>query len=161
MDKIINTKSAAEITKELKRQHKKLVLTGGVFDILHVGHTRFLKQARKKGDYLFVLLESDSRVKKLKGEMRPINNQKFRAEILASLYFVDYVVILSKSFSNKDYDKLINVLKPDLIALTKNSPTKIYAKRQAEKIGAEVLEIIPRIINQSTTKIAEIISRNF
>lgn len=161
MNKVISVKKAIILTKKLKVQNKKVVVAGGIFDILHVGHIRFLKKAREKGDCLLVLLEPDSRAKKIKGETRPINNQKIRAEILASLYFIEYVIILSKSLSNAGYDKLIYKLKPDIIALIKGSPTKVHAKRQAEKINAKVLEIIPRIQNQSTTKIAEIISKSF
>lgn len=149
-----------KLARKLKRRNKKIVVTGGIFDILHIGHIRFLRKAKEEGDLLFVLLEPDSRAKKEKGENRPINKQKERAEVLSSLSFVDYVININDLFSNKDYDKLIYSLKPDIIALTKGSSTKLHAKRQAKETGAKVLEIIPRIRNKSTTRIAKIISES-
>ena len=123
MTEIINTKKAIIISKKLKREGKKLVLAGGVFDILHIGHVKFLEAAKKKGDILFILLESDESVKKYKGINRPINGQKERAMILSFLRPIDYVIILKEMKTNSDYDKLIINLKPDIIATTKKKST--------------------------------------
>lgn len=161
MNKIVSTKKAIELVKNFKLQKKKIVLAGGIFDIIHVGHVRFLEKAKQKGDILFILLESDKKAKIEKGNTRPINNQKTRAEILASLNYLDYVVILNNILSDDNYDKLLREIKPDIIAVTKGSTTFTHAKRQSVKTGAKVIEVIPRINNQSTTKIAEFISKSF
>ena len=159
MNRIINTEKAIKISKKLKREGKKLVLAGGCFDILHVGHIKFLTAAKKKGDILFILLESDKNVEKFKGKNRPINNQAERAMVLSSLRFVDYVIILGEMKTNSDYDKLIVNLKPDIIATTKKSQQIIHNARQAKLIDAELALVINRISNKSTTRLAEIISQ--
>lgn len=161
MDKILNALDGIKLARKVKLKNKKIVVTGGMFDILHVGHIRFLQKAKSKGDFLFVLLESDKRARIDKGNSRPINNQKERAEILSSLNYVNYVIMLEGVLSNEKYDELIFKLNPNVIALTKGSSTKKHAKRQASKLGAKVLEVIPRIKNKSTTRIAEIISKSF
>ena len=79
------------------RKNKKVVFTNGCFDILHVGHLRYLQDARALGDFLIVGLNSDASVKRLKGSQRPIQNEKDRAEILLGLSCVDAVVILMKT----------------------------------------------------------------
>lgn len=159
MNRIINTEKAIKISKKLKREGKKLVLAGGCFDILHVGHIKFLTAAKKKGDILFILLESDKNVEKFKGKNRPINNQAERAMVLSSLRFVDYVIILGEMKTNSDYDKLIVNLKPDIIATTKKSQQIIHNARQAKLIDAELALVINRISNKSTTRLAGIISQ--
>ncbi len=82
----------ADLCAQLKAQGKKVVLTNGCFDILHVGHVRYLQQARALGDCLVVGLNSDDSVRRLKGATRPINSQRDRAEVLGALRCVDYVV---------------------------------------------------------------------
>lgn len=161
MNKIISIKKAVKISKKLHASDKTLVLSGGCFDILHIGHIKFLKNAKKYGNSLFILLESDESVKKLKGEKRPINSINDRAEILASINFVDYVIPLEGVMTDIDYDKLIFNLKPDVITVTKNNPEVIHAKRQAKKINAKVIEVIARIENKSSTNLAKLISKNF
>ena len=159
MIKIVSPKEAVEILKRLK--NKKIVLTGGCFDILHIGHIELLKNAKRKGDYLFVLLENDKNVKKLKGKGRPINSQKERAIILSSFEYVDYVILLPDMASNKDYDKLVYLLNPDIIAVTKDSPQIVHNLRQTEKINAKVWEVTKIIKDKSTTKLAKLIKQNF
>lgn len=161
MDKSINITQAINIAQKLKEEIKSIALCGGIFDILHVGHTRFLQKAKQEADILFILLESDERARKEKGKDRPINSQKERAEVLSSLSYVDYIVTLSDNFENEDYDELIEKINPNIIAVTEQSSTLSHAKRQAKKTGAKVLEVIPRIENRSTTRIAEIISKTF
>lgn len=154
MKKIISAKEAIRIIPKLKKLNKKIVLAGGCFDILHIGHIKFLEGAKKKGS-LFLLLESDNSVKKLKGEGRPIYNQKERAKILSSLTFVDFVIPLTKSLKNEEYDKLIKSLKPDLIAATINDSGEEHKRRQAKSIGAKLFFASKRIKNKSTSKIIE------
>lgn len=161
MNKIINLKKAINLSKKLKAEHKTLVITGGCFDILHIGHIRFLEKAKKQGDFLFILLENDKNVKKLKGNNRPINTQKDRAQILASILYVDYIVLLDEMKTNNDYDNLIYKIKPDIITTTKNDPQGEHNERQAKKINAKVSYVIERIEDKSTSKLAAIISKNF
>ena len=161
MKKIISVKTALKVLENIRKKNKIVVLTGGCFDILHVGHIRFLSKAKKQGDYLFLLLENDKTVKKLKGFNRPINSQKERAEVLAALSFVDYVVLLEEMKNNNDYDKLISALRPNIIATTKDDPQAIHNLRQAKEINAKVSFVTNRIKNRSTTLLAEIISKNF
>ena len=75
MKKIINFRQATKIFQILKKKNKKTIICGGCFDILHIGHIEFLEIAKKQGGFLFVLLENDKNVKKIKGKERPINSQ--------------------------------------------------------------------------------------
>jgi D-glycero-beta-D-manno-heptose 1-phosphate adenylyltransferase len=102
-------KSEAEI-RELKSQvsGKKLILTNGCFDILHIGHLRYLQAAKSLGDYLLIGVNSDNSVKALKGESRPLNNQFDRAEILNGLNCVDFTYI----FEEKTAKNLIDLVRP-------------------------------------------------
>ena len=134
----------------------RIVLTGGCFDILHVGHVRFLSEAKKMGDYLVVLLESDKNVKKLKGENRPVFIQKERAEMLSALRSVDLVVLLPEMENDSDYLSLIRIIKPDAIVVTENDPNIEKKRGQARKIRGE-LEVVPFIRTLSTSKLAKII----
>lgn len=157
---VLDIEQAIKVSNQLKNKRKSIVLVGGCFDILHVGHVRFLQSARKQGDVLFVLLESDENVRKLKGKNRPINSQIDRAEILSSLKPVDYVVLLNNMKSDKDYDKLIACLKPDILATTENDPDKKHKQRQADIMGASVKEVIKRFEDKSTTILQETILKN-
>jgi rfaE bifunctional protein nucleotidyltransferase chain/domain len=157
-NKIISTNQAITICKILRTQGKRIVLVGGCFDVLHIGHIAFLKEARQRGDVLIVLLESDENINHLKGPNRPINTQKDRAEILENLEIVDYVVNLPAFTKNVDYDNLVISLKPAIIAITKGDPGKNHKDRQAEKIGAKVVEVTDTVSNRSTTKLLEILT---
>lgn len=110
MGKIVNKEEIINIVKNLKKENKKTVFTNGCFDILHVGHVRYLKASKKCGDVLIVGVNSDSSVKNLKGPTRPINNENDRAEIISELGFVDYVIL----FSENSPAKLLEEIKPDI-----------------------------------------------
>lgn len=161
MNKIVSLQKAIEISQNIKIQKKTIVLGGGCFDILHIGHIKFLEKAKKYGNYLFVLLESDATVKKLKGKERPINNQKDRAGILSAINFVDYVVLLGEIKNNEQYDKMVFDLKPNIIAVTKNDPKTIHNKRQAKMINAKVVSVINRLTNKSSSNLSKLIAKNF
>jgi rfaE bifunctional protein nucleotidyltransferase chain/domain len=90
---------------------KKVVFTNGVFDLLHIGHITYLAKAAELGDKLIIGLNSDSSVKRIKGETRPINNQGSRAALLAALFFVDAVVV----FEEDNPLNLITTLMPDIL----------------------------------------------
>lgn len=155
MGKIITIKQAIEISKDLKRKNKIAVLVGGAFDLLHVGHVKFLEEAKKQGDFLFVLLESDKSIRKLKGNLRPLNSQKDRALILSSINYVDFVIKLKGILQNKEYDKIIQKLLPRVLATTAKDLNIEHKKRQAKLTGAKVIEVIKRIPNKSTSKIID------
>ena len=108
--KIKTRKEIGRIAKELKQQGKKIVTCNGCFDILHVGHIKFLTEAKQQGDILIVGLNSDKSVKENKGPERPINNENDRATVLAALEAVDYVII----FNEKTPIKLLEIIKPDI-----------------------------------------------
>jgi rfaE bifunctional protein nucleotidyltransferase chain/domain len=92
-EKIIDAERAATISKELRENGQRLVFTNGCFDLLHVGHVRYLAAARALGDALMVAINGDESVRALKGEGRPLNGESERAEVIAALEGVDYVVI--------------------------------------------------------------------
>jgi rfaE bifunctional protein nucleotidyltransferase chain/domain len=100
------------IIQEHKKRGQKVVLANGCFDLIHVGHIRYLKESKKKGDILVLALNSDSSIRKLKGEGRPILNQKERAVIASSFYFIDYITF----FDEPNVEKVLLALKPDIHA---------------------------------------------
>lgn len=155
MNKILNINKAIKLSSKLRKQHKTIVLVGGVFDILHVGHVKFLEKAKEKGDFLFVLLESDKSVRKLKGEKRPINRQKDRAQILSSLKAVDYVVLLRGILKNKDYDRIVKRILPDVLAITAPDRGRVHKDRQGKLTGAKVKIVLRRLKNKSTSRLAK------
>ncbi|HUQ85741.1 MAG TPA: adenylyltransferase/cytidyltransferase family protein [Candidatus Limnocylindrales bacterium] len=158
MTKIINTDQAIDLSQKITKNGKTVVLVGGCFDILHVGHIAFLTKAKKAGDALFVLLESDESIKKIKGLNRPINTQTDRAIILESLEIVDYVITLPTIENDKDYDNLVISLKPAIIAITKGDPMKHHKDRQAKLVNGKVLVVSASIVNKSTTRLINILN---
>ncbi|MDD5585110.1 MAG: D-glycero-beta-D-manno-heptose 1-phosphate adenylyltransferase [Candidatus Omnitrophica bacterium] len=111
MGTIQSSHSIANIVRRLKRQGKRVVFTNGCFDIIHPGHIKILKEARKKGDILVVGLNSDASIKRIKGKHRPILNERARAQVLAALEVVDYVVL----FDSDTPLELIKAIKPDYL----------------------------------------------
>lgn len=153
MKKILNPQEAIKIAKKIKNQGSTIVLAGGFFDILHIGHIKFLENSKKYGDYLFVLLEDDDKAKKIKGKDRPINSQKKRAIILSVIKSVDYVVLLRQMTTNDDYDKIITQISPSVITTTSGDPNIKHKKRQAKLVNGKVINVISRIEKYSTTRL--------
>ena len=104
-------KDNIEIINRIKDQRKKIVFTNGCFDLLHVGHIRYLSQAKKLGDFLIIGLNSDSSVKELKGEDRPINSFEDRATLLSAIESVDLVIM----FEEQTPENLIKDIVPDIL----------------------------------------------
>ena len=104
-------KDNIEIINRIKAERKKIVFTNGCFDLLHVGHVRYLAQAKKLGDFLIIGLNSDSSVKELKGEDRPINSFKDRATLLSAIESVDLVIM----FEEQTPENLIKDIVPDIL----------------------------------------------
>ena len=104
-------KDNIDIIKKIKVERKKIVFTNGCFDLLHVGHIRYLSQAKKLGDFLIIGLNSDRSVKKLKGKDRPINSFEDRATLLSALNSVDLVI----KFKEQTPENLIKDIVPDVL----------------------------------------------
>lgn len=149
--KIKNIKAIKSIVARLKARRKKVVFTNGCFDILHVGHIRYLRKARSLGDILVVGLNTDRSVRQIKGEKRPVVPQGERAEVLAALEFVDYVV----PFDEPDPFVLIEKLKPNILVKGADWPKdKIIGRNVVEKAGGRVVRI-PLVPGASSSGIIE------
>jgi rfaE bifunctional protein nucleotidyltransferase chain/domain len=151
MNKITTIDQASKLSLKFKQAGKIIILAGGCFDILHLGHLKFLEKAKEQGDLLFLLLESDENIKKRKGENRPINKQSHRASILSALPYVDYIIPLEEMTKDEEYDKLIVQIKPAVIAITSGDKHIEKRKMQCEMIGAQLKEVINQMDSPSTT----------
>jgi len=157
MGRILTRPELAAEMKRLQAAGKKVVFTNGVFDILHVGHLRYLTQARSLGDALVIGLNADSCVKRLKGELRPILPEAERAELLAGLACVDYVCV----FGEDDPRELIKSATPDLLVKGGDWPIdKILGRDTVEAHGGKVFSL-PFVEGRSTTTIVQDIARKF
>lgn len=135
----------------LRDEGKKLVFTNGVFDILHVGHVRYLSDTRDLGDALVVAVNSDASVRELKGAGRPLMPENDRAEILAALQAVDYVTI----FDDISPRTLIAELLPDVLVKGGDySLDQIHGREEIEAAGGRVVSL-PFVEGASTSKIIE------
>ncbi len=151
--KIIDIQKLAERGKELRTGGKKLVATNGCFDLLHLGHVRYLQAARALGDALVVGLNGDQSVRELKGPGRPINDEKTRAEMLAALECVDLVAI----FSEVRATRFLEMAAPAIYAKGGDySSETLNAEERAilQKLGAEI-RIIPLEEGYSTSGLLE------
>lgn len=153
MAKIVTVSNLAKIIQNPKKQNKKIVLSGGCFDVLHPGHVIFLEKAKKAGDILVVFLESDKKVRELKGIGRPIHSQEERAKVLSALSAVDYIVMLPYMNRDKEYDQLIMKIKPDVIAATARDANNAHHLRSAKLSGAKLKLVTKMIGNYSTSKL--------
>ncbi|MCX7697900.1 MAG: D-glycero-beta-D-manno-heptose 1-phosphate adenylyltransferase [Candidatus Goldbacteria bacterium] len=154
---IFSRKKLLKILKKLKIQGKKIVFTNGCYDILHIGHIRFLKKAKKFGDILLVALNSDSSVKKIKGDKRPIIPQRERAEVLSALEFVDFITV----FYEPDPYNIIKDIKPDVLVKGGDWPlNKIIGADIVKKSGG-IVKNIKYIKGNSTTEIINKVLRNY
>ena len=137
-----------------KQQGETIVLATGIFDLLHIEHLRFLTRAKAAGDKLIVGIETDVRVKQIKGENRPINNQQVRLEQLNSLKSVDLAFILPDKFHTQaDWEKLVQDIKPDIYAVSSHTSYLANKKRVAEKCGCQFRVVHQHNPQYSTSKI--------
>ncbi|NJD21730.1 MAG: D-glycero-beta-D-manno-heptose 1-phosphate adenylyltransferase [Melioribacter sp.] len=157
MSNIKNINELAEIRNELKLQNKKVVFTNGVFDILHAGHVDYLTKAKAKGDILIVAVNSDSSVKKIKGELRPIVPQGERAFIISSLKPVDYVVIFNEETPYEIIKKII----PDVLVKGGDWPVENIVGRDIVEANGGKVETIEFINDRSTTNIIKTVLERF
>ena len=135
-----------------------LVVVTGVFDLLHIGHLRFLEAARHLGDALIVGVEDDVRVRRWKGPDRPIMTQDDRCELLAALRVVDRVFLITGERIDPDYYvELLQPLAPRYLAVTADDPFLAEKQTAMEHIGVEVRVVTPRIENYSTTHLVQLL----
>lgn len=153
MAKIIGVNQISALCKNLRKSKKKIVLVGGCFDVVHPGHIGFLQKAKKAGDILIVLLESDQSVRALKGKDRPVHSQSMRAKVLSALEAVDLCLLLPATISEQIYDQIIDQIKPDIIAVTRGYANIKYHRRAAKMIGARFVYVTDMIGNFSTSRI--------
>jgi len=147
--KQISLKALPQICSDLRRKGKRIVLTNGCFDVLHVGHVKLLSASRQLGDVLIVALDDDDSVRRLKGPQRPVINANERLRILSALDSVDHVIL----FSAGELTKIIKAAKPDV--LTKGSDytvAKVQGRKIVQRHGGRV-EIIPITENISSTQV--------
>ncbi|MBI4685936.1 MAG: D-glycero-beta-D-manno-heptose 1-phosphate adenylyltransferase [Nitrospirae bacterium] len=150
MEKVLNWDKLKIAVDSLKARGKKIVFTNGCFDILHIGHIRYLKEAKKLGDMLIIGLNSDKSVAVIKPD-RPVNRQDHRAEVLASLELVDYVTL----FDEDTPYELIKLLKPDVLVKGGDWKTE-------DIVGSDIAKetySLPYVKGISTTGLIEKIKR--
>lgn len=147
--RLVDAGTLAQVREAMEAAGQRLVFTNGCFDLLHAGHVRYLRQARGLGEALAVGLNSDRSVRELKGEGRPVNAEEDRAEVLAALGCVDYVVI----FDGKRATDVLSTVRPHLYAKGGDyTPDSLDPEERAalEKAGTEI-RILPLVPGRSTT----------
>ncbi len=155
IQKILTPEQMLGERHRLRSAGARLVFTNGVFDLLHVGHVRYLTQARALGDALVVAINSDRTVRELKGPDRPVFDQAERAEILAALKVVDYVVV----FDDISPRKLIATLLPDVLVKGGDYQLdQIHGREEVEAAGGRVVSL-PFVEGASTTALIERMGR--
>jgi cytidyltransferase-like protein len=135
-----------------------LVVVTGVFDLLHIGHLRFLEAARRLGDTLNVGVEDDERVRRWKGPERPIQSQEDRCDLLNALRVVDQVFLISGERVDPDYYvELLRPLGARYLAVTADDPFLAEKRASMSQIGVEVVVVTPRIENYSTSRLVRLL----
>lgn len=151
IEKILSLEQMLGERQRLRSAGARLVFTNGVFDLLHVGHVRYLAQARSLGDALIVAINSDRTVRELKGADRPIFDQTERAEIVAALRHVDYVTV----FDDISPRSLIAKLLPDVLVKGGDYDLdQIHGREEVEAAGGKVISL-PFVEGASTTTLIE------
>ena len=150
-EKVKKREALKTIAAKARTEGKKIVFTNGCFDLLHAGHVRLLREAKKLGDLLIVALNSDSSAREIKGPDRPILPEEERAELIAALEMVDYVTL----FDEPDPLNLLRELRPNVLAKGGDwAEDKIVGREWVESYGGKVA-VIPYLKGHSTTEIIE------
>ncbi len=151
MRKVLSIAEAVALVEHLRHAGKEVVLTNGVFDLLHPGHVRYLQEARREGDALIVAVNSDRSVRAIKGPSRPVNSEAERAEVLAALACVDAVVV----FDEDDPQRVVSRLQPDVLVKGADwAKEAIIGRETVEARGGRVVRI-PLADGHSTSAIIE------
>ena len=154
-EKILSPDEAGAVRGRLRAEGRRLVFTNGCFDLLHVGHVRYLQAARALGDALIVAINSDAAVRQLKGALRPVMNEAERAEMLAALEAVSYVIV----FDELSPRPLIARLLPDVLVKGGDyALEEIHGREEVEAAGGRV-HALPFVEGASTTDIIERIKK--
>jgi len=146
-EKIVGRAGLCAIVRKLQGAGTRVVFTNGCFDILHVGHVRYLREARARGDLLVIGMNSDRSVRRLKGAGRPLVRERERAEVLAALEMVDYVTI----FDEDTPAELIAELRPDILVKGGDYRTEEVVGREIVEASGGRVVIVPLVRGQSTT----------
>jgi D-beta-D-heptose 7-phosphate kinase/D-beta-D-heptose 1-phosphate adenosyltransferase len=149
MNKILSWDALKREVDRLRAAGKQIAFTNGCFDILHVGHVRYLRDARRTGDCLIAALNSDASVRTIKGEKRPLVPQAERAEVVASLASVDYVTL----FEEQTPLRLIQYLRPDVLVKGADWPEEQVVGREAVLSWGGRVVLCPLTEGSSTTNI--------
>ena len=152
---LVSQKEIIDIVKKGHLEGKTFVVTNGCFDILHVGHVRYLQKTKEYADELIVMLNSDISVKSIKGEKRPINSEKDRAEILSSLSCVDYVVL----FEEDSPAELLNKMKPDVYTKGADYTLDTLPEKDVVIKNNIRVEFIEFVEGKSTTNVIDKINK--
>jgi rfaE bifunctional protein nucleotidyltransferase chain/domain len=153
--KIRTVRQLKPILSRLQRRGRRVVFTNGCFDLLHIGHLRYLQRARRFGDRLVVAINSDASVRKIKGPRRPLLPEAERAEVLAALTCVDYVTI----FNQPDPLAIVKALRPDVLIKGSDWGTnRIIGREIVEGRGGRVRRV-PLVKGVSTSRLIEKIIR--
>ena len=151
--KIVDADQLAAVSQEMRNKGRKLVLTNGCFDLLHVGHVRYLEAARALGDALAVAINGDESVRALKGDGRPLNNEANRAEVIAALGCVDHVIV----FPELRATQLLEKVRPTIYVKGGDyTQDTLHAEERAAlgRTGAEI-RILPLEKGHSTSSLIE------
>ena len=153
--KILSRDGLHEVLEEHRRAGRKIVFANGIFDLLHVGHVRYLKAARAEGDILIVGINSDASARKLKGEGRPILTERARGALVAALADVDYVII----FDELDVNSLLREFQPDVHAKGTDYTVESVPERAEVEAGGGRVVIVGDPKDHSATEIIRSRSR--
>ena len=151
-EKVLTSTQLAPMLDHARAQKKRIVFTNGCFDLMHVGHTRYLQAAKGLGDLLIVGVNSDESVRSLnKAPDRPIVSEAQRAEVVAALGCVDYVVI----FTEPDPLNVITTIRPDVLVKGGDWPVERIIGREIVEANGGVVKTIPLVPNMSTTSLIQ------
>ena len=154
--KIVSEEQLVSLVGELRQRKRSIVFTNGCFDILHAGHVRYLTAAKNLGDILIVALNSDSSVSALKGPSRPVNSEDDRAEVIAGLAAVDYVMI----FADATAERLVELIKPDVYVKGGDyTVDQLPEARIAAAYGGKTV-LIPEVPGRSSSNIIKKIANH-
>lgn len=162
-EKILTYAEAEDAAAKLKSKGEKIVLVSGSFDIVHLGHVQFLKDAKAYGDRLFVCVATDDTIARIKGPGRPITAMEYRASMLASLIPVDFAVLQEEPLimpERINFEKLLSILRPDFFVVN-NTDKSIPHKRQlVEKYGGalKIVDVESSAITSTTEIVKKIYS---
>ncbi len=149
--RVVTIEELARVLRPVREAGREIVFTNGCFDILHAGHVRYLQKAREQGEVLVVGLNDDDSVRRLKGSERPLNGQDDRAEMLASLACVDYVVL----FSEDTPLELVKAVAPDVLVKGEDYREKLVVGSDVVEASGGRVVLVPLLTGRSTTNLVE------